>query len=71
MANLTIFSVIKFKTATHIHINQMSLNKGTIFSRSVKTNAVQQTMAHQLSIALTDHSCMCQIKKMGDNLRFH
>ena len=40
----------------------MSLSKALFFSRSVKTNAVQQTLAHQLSIGLIDHSCMCQIK---------
>ena len=48
----------------------MSLSKGIIFSRSVKTNAVQQTLAHQLSIALIDHSFMCQIKKIGIILGF-
>ena len=73
VANLTIFCVIKFKTATHTMSNSHKPNKFKqrhYFSRSVKTNAVQQTLAHQLCIVLIDHSCMCQIKKIGIILGF-
>ena len=53
-----------------IHLKQMNLSQDSLFSRSVKTSAVQP-MVHQLSIALTDHSYMCQIKKFWDSFRVH
>ena len=64
VANLTIFLCNKIQNSYFwkvIHLKQMNLSQDSLSSRSVKTNAVPP-LVHQLSIALTDDSCMCQTK---------